>query len=229
MMELFPWEEAEPGRRAATDIESGAAADAEAAEARPEPAAATSPEESAPELFDAAPDAEEPAVVEPELQPDGDPRERKETDPDAPAAPAPTQPRPQPDAPAPRPGEALRPHGRERPVARKEYYSIGEVSELVGLPAHVLRYWESQFTVLNPSKNRSGNRAYQRKEIRLILLVKHLLYEEKYTVEGAKAKLDQLRRGGALPERTAAALDAQAVQLLREDLNELRALIAGMA
>lgn len=227
MMELFPWEEAEPGRRAAADLEAGAPTDTDAAGQRSEPAAATSPEERAPELFDAAPEAEEPAVVEPELQPDGDPRERKETDPDAPAAPA--SPRPQPDAPTPRPGDAPRPHGRERPVARKEYYSIGEVSELVSLPAHVLRYWESQFTVLNPSKNRSGNRAYQRKEIRLILLVKHLLYEEKYTVEGAKAKLDQLRRGGALPERTAAALDAQAVRLLREDLNELRALIADMA
>jgi DNA-binding transcriptional MerR regulator len=79
---------------------------------------------------------------------------------------------------------------------RKEYYSISEVADLVGLPAHVLRYWESQFSVLNPSKNRSGNRVYQRKEIKLILLVKQLLHEEKYTVEGAKQKLEQLRRGG---------------------------------
>ena len=67
--------------------------------------------------------------------------------------------------------DPLRPVVRERPVARKEYYSIGEVSELVGLPAHVLRYWESQFGVLNPSKNRSGNRAYQRKEIKDVLAV----------------------------------------------------------
>src|SRR5690606_10009618 len=61
-----------------------------------------------------------------------------------------------------------------RPLVKKEYYAISEVSDLVGLPAHVLRYWESQFSVLNPSKNRSGNRVYQRKEIRLILLVKQL-------------------------------------------------------
>lgn len=224
MMELFPWEEAEPGRRTATDHESGLPSEAEAERT----AAATSPEEPAPDLFDTAgPGPEEPTVVEPELQPDGDPRERKETDAEPPAAPGPPPPPQEPQT--PRHGDPQRAHGRERPVARKEYYSIGEVSELVGLPAHVLRYWESQFSVLNPSKNRSGNRAYQRKEIRLILLVKHLLYEEKYTVEGAKAKLDQLRRGGALPERTAAALDAQAVRLLREDLNELRALIADMA
>jgi DNA-binding transcriptional MerR regulator len=81
------------------------------------------------------------------------------------------------------------------------------VADLVGLPAHVLRYWESQFSVLNPSKNRSGNRVYQRKEIKLILLVKQLLHEEKYTVEGAKQKLEQLRRGGGRPARLAHALD----------------------
>ena len=82
------------------------------------------------------------------------------------------------------------------PIAQREYYSIGEVCELVDLKPHVLRYWETQFPVLNPSKNRSGNRVYQRKEIKLILLVKQLLYDEKYTIEGAKQKLDQLRRGG---------------------------------
>jgi DNA-binding transcriptional MerR regulator len=106
----------------------------------------------------------------------------------------------------------------ERQLVKKEYYSISEVAELVGLPAHVLRYWETQFSVLNPSKNRSGNRVYQRKEIKLILLVKQLLYDEKYTVEGAKQKLEQLRRGGTLPEKTTRALDAQLVRVLREEL-----------
>jgi DNA-binding transcriptional MerR regulator len=101
---------------------------------------------------------------------------------------------------------------------KKEYYSISEVADLVGLPAHVLRYWETQFSVLNPSKNRSGNRVYQRKEIRLILLVKQLLYDEKYTVEGAKQKLEQLRRGGTLGDTTARALDTQLVRVLRDDL-----------
>lgn len=113
-----------------------------------------------------------------------------------------------------------------RPLVRKEYYSISEVADLVGLPAHVLRYWESQFTVLNPSKNRSGNRVYQRKEIRLILLVKQLLHEEKYTVEGAKQRLEQLRRGGDLQDATSRALDSQLVQVLREDLLLLAELLA---
>ena len=116
---------------------------------------------------------------------------------------------------------------RARPVARKEYYSIGEVSDLVGLPAHVLRYWESQFTVLNPSKNRSGNRAYQRKEIRLILLVKQLLYEDKYTVEGAKARLDQLRKGGAIAGAATSALDREIIALLQDDVDALRQVLAG--
>ena len=116
-------------------------------------------------------------------------------------------------------------HTRERPIAVKEYYSISEVCDLVDLRPHVLRYWETQFAVLNPSKNRSGNRVYQRKEIRLILLVKHLLYEEKYTVEGAKQKLEQLRKGGELQNATKGALDKQMVALLRAEMSTLTELL----
>jgi len=110
---------------------------------------------------------------------------------------------------------------RERTVAHKEYYSISEVCEIVGLKPHVLRYWETQFGPLNPSKNRSGNRVYQRKEIKLIMLVKHLLYEEKYTVEGARAKLDHLRRTGQLPEMTGRALAADTAVAIRAELESL--------
>jgi DNA-binding transcriptional MerR regulator len=115
---------------------------------------------------------------------------------------------------------------RERPVARREYFSISEVCDLVGLKPHVLRYWETQFGVLNPSKNRSGNRVYQRKEIRLILLVKTLLYEEKYTVDGARAKLEQMRKGGELHEATGRVLDRHMVQVLKTDLQELLGLLS---
>jgi DNA-binding transcriptional MerR regulator len=72
----------------------------------------------------------------------------------------------------------------------QEYFSIGEVCSMTSLKPHVLRYWESQFRFLNPAKNRSGNRVYQRREIELIVLVKHLLYTEKYTIEGARRKVD---------------------------------------
>ena len=108
-----------------------------------------------------------------------------------------------------------------RPVAPKEYYSISEVCDLVGLRPHVLRYWETQFPLLSPSKNRSGNRVYQRKEIKLILFVKQLLYEEKYTVEGAKQKLEHLRKGGELQSATKGALDKQMVKLLRREMQYL--------
>ncbi|HKJ93690.1 MAG TPA: MerR family transcriptional regulator, partial [Longimicrobiales bacterium] len=100
----------------------------------------------------------------------------------------------------------------DRRIARKEYYSIGEVCELVDLKPHVLRYWETQFPVLNPSKNRSGNRVYQRKEIKLILLVRRLLYEEKYTIEGAKKKLESMRRGGEMQDASRHALEAATVE-----------------
>ena len=81
---------------------------------------------------------------------------------------------------------------RDDPV--QEFYSIGDVCTLTDLKPHVLRYWESQFKLLNPAKNRSGNRVYARREVELILLVKHLLYSEKYTIDGARQKLEHLRR-----------------------------------
>lgn len=84
-------------------------------------------------------------------------------------------------------------------VGRKEYYSISEVCEITNLKPHVLRYWETQFTVLKPPKNRAGNRSYRKKEIQLIQLIKYLLYVEKYTIQGARQKLNRLRKGPEEP------------------------------
>ncbi len=109
----------------------------------------------------------------------------------------------------------------DQPIVRKEYYSIGEVCDLTGLKPHVLRYWESQFPVLNPSKNRAGNRVYLRKEVELILLVKELLYTEGYTIQGAKRKLEQLRREGELATAAGRALDREMATLLHAELKEL--------
>ena len=107
----------------------------------------------------------------------------------------------------------------------QEFFSIGEVCELTDLKPHVLRYWESQFRFLNPAKNRSGNRVYQRREVELILLVKHLLYTEKYTIEGARQKVDEQRKGGELKTVARAALTLQTLEALETDLKEvLRAL-----
>jgi DNA-binding transcriptional MerR regulator len=71
----------------------------------------------------------------------------------------------------------------------KLYYSISEVCSMTGLEQHVLRYWESEFPQLRPKKNRSGNRAYRAKEIKIIRYIKYLLYEEMYTIPGAKKKM----------------------------------------
>jgi len=107
----------------------------------------------------------------------------------------------------------------------QEFYSIGEVCTLTELKPHVLRYWESQFKVLSPAKNRSGNRVYARKEVELILLVKQLLYAEKYTIDGARQKLDEHRRGGALRQSARAALELETVEALERDLHALQALL----
>jgi DNA-binding transcriptional MerR regulator len=112
---------------------------------------------------------------------------------------------------------------RGEPV--QEFYSIGEVCELTELKPHVLRYWESQFKVLNPAKNRSGNRVYARREVELILLVKQLLYVEKYTIDGARLKLDEHRRGGALRRAARAALELETVEALERDLLALQVLL----
>jgi DNA-binding transcriptional MerR regulator len=103
----------------------------------------------------------------------------------------------------------------------QEFFSIGEVCELTDLKPHVLRYWESQFRFLNPAKNRSGNRVYQRREVELILLVKHLLYTEKYTIEGARQKVDEQRKGGELRSVARVALTLQTLEALEADLKEV--------
>ena len=76
---------------------------------------------------------------------------------------------------------------------KKFYYSIGEVCAKTGLEPHVLRYWETEFPQLRPKKNRSGNRAYRDKDIELVRYIKHLLYEEQYTILGAKKKCAEIK------------------------------------
>ncbi len=108
----------------------------------------------------------------------------------------------------------------------QEFFSIGEVCSLTDLKPHVLRYWESQFKFLNPAKNRSGNRVYQRREIELIMLVKHLLYAEKYTIDGARQKVDEQRKGGVLRSAARAALTVQTLDALESELKELLRVLA---
>ena len=74
-------------------------------------------------------------------------------------------------------------------IPEKIYFKIGEVCELVGVQAHVLRYWETEFPMLSPQKNRSGQRSYRRRDVEISLRIKQLLYDEMFTIAGAKKKL----------------------------------------
>lgn len=82
-------------------------------------------------------------------------------------------------------------------IPEKIYFKIGEVCDLVGVQAHVLRYWETEFPMLAPQKNRAGQRTYRRRDVEIALRIKELLYEELYTIAGAKKKLSGEIRGVA--------------------------------
>ncbi len=80
-----------------------------------------------------------------------------------------------------------------QPIPDKLFFKIGEVAEIAGVEQHVLRYWEDEFDVLKPNKNKSGQRLYQKKDIDQVLEIKQLLYKDKFTIAGAKNKLKNKR------------------------------------
>jgi len=85
-------------------------------------------------------------------------------------------------------------------IPEKLFFKIGEVCEIAGVQAHVLRYWESEFPTLAPQKNRAGQRTYRRRDVEMALRIKELLYDEQYTIAGAKKKLASEIRGGSARE-----------------------------
>ena len=84
-------------------------------------------------------------------------------------------------------------------IPDKLYFRIGEVSHLVGVEAYVLRYWESEFPGLSPRKSSSGQRMFRRKDVELLLRIKHLLYSQKFTIEGARKALSEQNKEKAKP------------------------------
>ena len=80
-------------------------------------------------------------------------------------------------------------------IPEKLFFKIGEVCEIAGVQAHVLRYWETEFPMLQPQKNRAGQRTYRRRDVEMALRIKELLYDEQYTIAGAKKKLAGELRG----------------------------------
>ena len=113
------------------------------------------------------------------------------------------------------------------PPPVQEFYSIGEVCGLTDLKPHVLRYWESQFRFLNPAKNRSGNRVYKGREVELIMLVKHLLYTEKFTIEGARQRVDHYRRTGELRVSAHRAFEAELAEEVRSTIEDTIGILEG--
>jgi DNA-binding transcriptional MerR regulator len=81
-------------------------------------------------------------------------------------------------------------------IPEKIYFKIGEVCELVGVQAHVLRYWETEFPMLSPQKNKSGQRSYRRRDVEMALKIKELLYKQMFTIAGARKKLQSDHRDG---------------------------------
>lgn len=92
-------------------------------------------------------------------------------------------------------------------IPEKIYFKIGEVCDLVGVQAHVLRYWETEFPTLSPQKNKSGQRSYRRRDVEIALRIKQLLYNEMFTIAGARKKIQSEHRDGSkakpAPEETA--------------------------
>ncbi len=109
-------------------------------------------------------------------------------------------------------------------IPAKRYFTIGEVSELCGVKPHVLRYWEQEFTQLKPTKRRGNRRYYQHHEVLLVRRIRELLYEQGFTISGARNKLE----GGRNSVRRATPQVAELTPTdLRRELIALRALLSG--
>ena len=114
---------------------------------------------------------------------------------------------------------------------KKLYYSIGEVSEITGLKQYVLRYWESEFSQLNPSKNSAGNRNYRKADIDLINEIKDLLYDRRFTIKGAKQHLkDRAKQGSSttISNDQVKTIKEKVIKLTAADLKTLKRIKSGL-
>ncbi|RMF83547.1 MAG: MerR family transcriptional regulator [Nitrospinota bacterium] len=114
-----------------------------------------------------------------------------------------------------------------REIPEKLFYRIGEVAEITGVKPHVLRYWESEFKMLRPRKNRSGQRIYEKRDVELILEIKELLYDHRYTIPGAQKKLNSIynRKEGEEGERIGREKLLELLKEFKEELESIRHLL----
>ena len=107
------------------------------------------------------------------------------------------------------------------PIPAKRYFTIGEVSDLCGVKPHVLRYWEQEFTQLKPVKRRGNRRYYQHHEVLLVRRIRQLLYDEGFTISGARHRLDDAAAGTTISHFEAAPVNTVSPQLMRTELAEI--------
>jgi DNA-binding transcriptional MerR regulator len=111
-------------------------------------------------------------------------------------------------------------------IPDKLYFKIGEVSELLGVEPYVLRYWETEFPVLSPKKSGTGHRLYRRKDVELLLRIKHLLRDQRFTIEGARQSLQAETRSRAPKPRAAKLVQRELFSV--DPLPEIRRELAGI-
>jgi DNA-binding transcriptional MerR regulator len=109
-------------------------------------------------------------------------------------------------------------------IPDKRYFRIGEVSAITGVEPYVLRYWETEFPKVKPSRSRSGQRLYKRRDIEILLLVKDLLYQKKFTIAGARKYLNQNLRGSELQDGDDGSITLEEI---REELAAIKDLLNG--
>jgi DNA-binding transcriptional MerR regulator len=106
-------------------------------------------------------------------------------------------------------------------IPDKLYFRIGEVADLAGVPSYVLRFWETEFPRIRPKRTRSGQRLYRRSDVVLVLTIKHLLHEKRFTIQGAKKHL----RANAAAKSALPPPDAELISALRAELEQIRDLL----
>ena len=110
-------------------------------------------------------------------------------------------------------------------IPDKTYFRIGEVAKLVSVEPYVLRFWETEFKTMVPPKSRSKQRMYRRKDIDVVLLIKRLLYEERFTIEGARRRLAEIQRGQREEARQGPRDADGLLARVRRELGELKAIL----
>ena len=115
------------------------------------------------------------------------------------------------------------------PIPAKRYFTIGEVSELCGDKPHVLRYWEQEFTQLKPVKRRGNRRYYQHHEVLLIRRIRDLLYEQGFTISGARNRLDEGASGGARAQAARAGAGNADLVAIRSEIKSIIESLGGGA